>query len=258
MLRFDLVEATCHIVIVGIIDFSPGLDTARLGHASATVAWHRTHKTWRFAFDSHTYPCAKSVCHVCLSNQRIGKIFSLGPTGPVLRPGHHAPEPEGPPVAPGVGGFDPLGLDAETLAGLGEAGGNGGVDKGGRGHCGPHGIWAPPPPLLAVPSVPREGHWRFGAASASLRSQLRHCLNNLARIRHPTASDARFVLQNLAFWKRLLYIQILVPQLSRLTKRPCPRVPSRAPWRPPCTRPFRMVGGPLSGWPDGCAIDTGC
>ena len=27
--------------------------------------------------------------------------------------------------------------------------------------------------------------------------------------------------------------------------------------RTPCTRPFRRVGGPLSGWPDGCAIDTG-
>ena len=26
----------------------------------------------------------------------------------------------------------------------------------------------------------------------------------------------------------------------------------------PCTRPFRRVGVPLSGWPDGCAIDTGC
>ena len=24
----------------------------------------------------------------------------------------------------------------------------------------------------------------------------------------------------------------------------------------PCTRPFRRVGEPLSGWPDGCAIDT--
>jgi len=27
---------------------------------------------------------------------------------------------------------------------------------------------------------------------------------------------------------------------------------------PPCTRPFRSVGGPLSGCADGCAIDTGC